>query len=179
MRLGTFVFQLPAFFFPPLYPPPVLFHIFRALYPAENSDFAKSKVSKNSRLSWCLTVNTLCPLLPPLPPSLPGSFSPSYLYSTLFSTTSSPSSLPRSLPPSPRPPTRFLAVLGSRPPCLTSRLMCVCFGVCFPCLRSVCVCVRARARDRASVRPANVCACVLQQSRRGFLSCVCLSPQAS
>lgn len=71
--------------------------------------------------------------------SLPGLFFSSYLYSSFFSIPSSSSFLP--------PPTRFLAVLGSRPPCLTSRLMCVCKRVYFLSLFSVC------ARTR-------LCACV-------------------
>lgn len=53
------------------------------------------------------------------------------------------------------PPTRFLAVLGSRPPCLTSRLMCVCECVC---LCSVCGCVRAQ--DCVSVCFSNMSVCV-------------------
>lgn len=69
--------------------------------------------------------------------SRPGLFFSSYLYSTFFSIPSS----------SFLPPTRFLAVLGSRPPCLTSRLMCVCECVYFLSLFNVC------ARTR-------LCACV-------------------
>lgn len=82
--------------------------------------------------------NTLFAFLPPLPQSLPGPFFSSYLYSTLFSTSSSSFLLP---------PTRFLAVLGSRPPCLTSRLMCVC-SVCIFCdsNQRVCACVHEIAR---------------------------------
>lgn len=56
--------------------------------------------------------------------SPPGLFFSSYLYSFFF--------------PPPPPPTRFLAVPGSRPPCLTSRLMCVCERVYFLSLFSVC-----------------------------------------
>ncbi len=71
-----------------------------------------------SHLSLCLF---LAPYFPPI--SVPPFFS------------SSPSSFLL-------PPTRFLAVLGSRPPCLTSRLMCVC-SVCIFCVSGVCVCVCA------------------------------------